>query len=288
MLTKQQIDAYIVPLTVIPTSRQRSGAIDGVIQCVLFDIYGTLFISGSGDIGITAKRARQTGAIARLIDKYRIAMTADALLDALYAAIAQKHHAKRRRGVDFPEVVIEQIWKEMLTLDRIETIRQFAAEFELIVNPVYPMPHLNHTLADLATRGCFMGIISNAQFYTPLLFEWFLGSRPEKLGFSEELIFYSYRYGHAKPSSFMFDRAIEALDARQISPETVLFVGNDMKNDIYPARRAGMKTALFAGDSRSLRMRCEDPCCRDLTPDIVITDLIQLTDLFRTNVRPGV
>jgi putative hydrolase of the HAD superfamily len=51
-----------------------------------------------------------------------------------------------------------------------------------------------------------------------------------------------------------------------------------MLNDIYPAKNTEFKTALFAGDSRSLRLRQEDKRCEDLLPDIVITDLIQLLE----------
>jgi len=38
-------------------------------------------------------------------------------------------------------------------------------------------------------------------------------------------------------------------------PHQVLYVGNDMKSDIIPAKKCGFKTALFAGDKRSLRTR---------------------------------
>jgi putative hydrolase of the HAD superfamily len=58
-----------------------------------------------------------------------------------------------------------------------------------------------------------------------------------------------------------------------------------MLNDIYPARKAGFKTALFAGDQRSLRMRSDDPRCRDLTPDLVVTDLGQLIAVIGASLR---
>ncbi len=51
-----------------------------------------------------------------------------------------------------------------------------------------------------------------------------------------------------------------------------------MLNDIYPAKKAGFNTALFAGDTRSLRLRKDVAECKTLSPDIVITDLIQLLD----------
>ena len=40
------------------------------------------------------------------------------------------------------------------------------------------------------------------------------------------------------------------------------------------------KTALFAGDLRSLRLRTENPRCRGLKPDLVVTDLRQLIRLI--------
>ncbi|MFO8111277.1 MAG: hypothetical protein R6T92_02100, partial [Desulfosalsimonadaceae bacterium] len=56
-----------------------------------------------------------------------------------------------------------------------------------------------------------------------------------------------------------------------IFPEDVLFLGNDMRNDILPARRIGFQTALFAGDRRSLRLCRDGPCCQDVRPEIIIT-----------------
>ena len=38
----------------------------------------------------------------------------------------------------------------------------------------------------------------------------------------------------------------------------------------------GFKTALFAGDGRSLRPRESDDRCRGLSPDLIVTDLRQL------------
>jgi putative hydrolase of the HAD superfamily len=71
--------------------------------------------------------------------------------------------------------------------------------------------------------------------------------------------------------------AAEKLHLKGIQPAAVLFVGNDMLNDIYPASAIGFQTALFAGDRRSLRLRTDDPRCADLSPELVLTDLGQLS-----------
>jgi len=63
-----------------------------------------------------------------------------------------------------------------------------------------------------------------------------------------------------------------------VHPGSVVYLGNDMLNDMYPAQVIGFQTALFAGDARSLRLREDRSVCRNLKPGFVITDLRQLID----------
>jgi putative hydrolase of the HAD superfamily len=79
----------------------------------------------------------------------------------------------------------------------------------------------------------------------------------------------------------MFEAAAKNLRNMGIFSNSVLYVGNDMLNDIYPAKRVGFKTGLFAGDARSLRLRENHPKCQNLSADLVITDLIQILDLIQ-------
>jgi putative hydrolase of the HAD superfamily len=140
------------------------------------------------------------------------------------------------------------------------------------------MPGLDETLRTLQHRGLKMGIISNAQFFTPLLFEWFLGAPPAPLGFDDDLTLYSYQCGEAKPSQSLFDICASRLRDLGFPPESVVYIGNDMLNDIVPAANAGWQTALFACDRRSLRLRRNREDCLKRHPDLVITDLRQLFD----------
>ena len=66
--------------------------------------------------------------------------------------------------------------------------------------------------------------------------------------------------------------------ADKLGPAEVLAVGNDMLNDVLPARETGFRTALFAGDARSLRLREGDPRLDVFSPDLVLTDLDQLPE----------
>jgi putative hydrolase of the HAD superfamily len=272
------ISKYIKPLLPRPSSLHRSGNLEDKIQCILFDIYGTLFVSGSGDIGLAKRESYKSKKLESLLNTFGIQQTPPKVLNRFFATIDTTHQNLKKKGVDFPEVEIDRVWMRVLKTDDLDMVRAFAMEFELIVNPVYPMPNLEKTLSTCKDLNVLLGIISNAQFYTPYLFKWFLDSSLEDCGFHPELIFFSYKFGYAKPSFFMFDAAAEQLEKMGMSAHSVLYVGNDLLNDIYPAKMAGFKTALFAGDARSLRLRENDSKCKDLFADIVITDLIQLLD----------
>ena len=272
------ISEYTQPLSPLPTSMRPGCRLAQPIQCVLFDIYGTLFISASGDISVAQKTSPAARNLQHLVQKFNIRKRPRDLIEELFRAIEDEHRRLRNNGIDYPEIKIDQIWKQILESDDLDSVRRFAIEYELIVNPVFPMPNLDKTLTACKEQNLTMGLISNAQFYTPLLFEWFLHAKPEDLGFHSELIFLSYQQGHAKPSPVPFEKAATVMKAMGLSTAVSLYVGNDMLNDIYPAKQLGFQTALFAGDKRSLRLRTDDARCINLSADLVLTDLDQLID----------
>ncbi len=263
------------------------------IRAVVFDIYGTLLQSGSGDLGVheagdNAKALTEGMALAGLQGKLVDAGIRGAVL--LPETIRAHHARARESGVDCPEVEIREIWQDVLSTlageglldDAGDTamIELLAIGYECRINPVWPMWNLMETLEGLRSRVLDLGIVSNAQFYTPLLFEAFMGMPLTGLGFSADLCVFSYRQRCAKPSVRLYEslRALLA-ENRGVAADETLYVGNDMLKDIWAAREAGFRTALFAGDRRSLRLREDDERCRDLKPDVVVTDLKQLLDV---------
>ena len=138
------------------------------------------------------------------------------------------------------------------------------------------MPGLNRLLKKCREASIRLGIISNAQFYTRFLFDWLLGRDLIQLGFDPDLVIFSYEHKRAKPDSYLFELARDRLANQAIAPERTAYVGNDIRNDILPAVQVGFQTILFAGDQRSLRLRRDDPACRSIKPDMVITELTQL------------
>lgn len=280
-MEKALVQPYLRPLAPIPTQVKQMGRLRKPIDCLLCDLYGTLFISSSGDIGLSSHEPRQTELLDKLMVEYDLKTTAAALQDQLTQAIKGHHTLARTRGVPHPEVVIETIWQELLPNERPDKVRRFAIEYEMITNPVWPMPGLEALVSACRNKGIRMGIISNAQFYTPHLFSWLLGREPEALGFDARLSIYSFQHGEAKPSATLFELARQRLREMAIAPSGVAYIGNDMRNDIMPAHQAGFQSILFAGDERSLRLRKKDPTCQAMTPDMVVTGLAQLASYLR-------
>jgi len=248
------------------------------IRAVLFDIYGTLVISASGDIGLAGERDPTSAFTAALA---AVGLTATFGPARIEQAIRAAHARRKAAGIEFPEVDILEIWRTLLPSQ--DRLARLAVEYECRVNPVWPMPGLAQLLEDLRQRPLALGIVSNAQFYTPLMLEAFLGSSLTDLGFDAACCAWSYRLLEAKPSTRIYQVALAGLERTHgIAPSQILYVGNDLRNDIRPASETGCRTALFAGDARSLRLRKEDPDCTGVVPDRVVTELCQIsTDILR-------
>ena len=266
------------PLKPIDTEIESSLSKLPQIEAVVFDIYGTLFVSGSGDIG-TAAADPKVDSLEQAIAETGIQLdeAAEAVLKRHYESIQESHRISKAKGIPYPEVDILEIWRETMkdySLDdrQLETL---AIEFESRANPVWPMPGLQEVLAALSLKRP-LGIVSNAQFFTLELFEVFLGLSRQQLGFISELEVYSFAEGQAKPGIEIYEVAVDRLGKHGIHPANVLYVGNDMLNDIQPAQTVGFRTALFAGDKRSLRLRKDDERVDGIQPDITVKSLSQI------------
>ena len=123
--------------------------------------------------------------------------------------------------------------------------------------------------------------MSDLAAHAPLAFAAVSGKSLDQCGFDPVLRYYSYELGRAKPDPWLYEIAAAELGRRGVSPQETLYVGNDMRNDVWPAAKAGFRTALFAGDERSLRLR-EDEAKSELAvdPDAVVTELTQIIQLL--------
>jgi putative hydrolase of the HAD superfamily len=280
---------YTTPGPDRPAASPSSAAPPPPVRAVLFDVYGTLFCSAAGDIGTAGAAGPPPGGLEALARKYAPGLTGEKLRDYFRERVREIHRELSPR-IPCPEVRVEEIWARFLREsggpEQTRRARELALRYELAVNPVYPMPGAGELIARLRQASCVLGIISNAQFFTPLLFAAFFGGLPEELGFDPALLVYSFEMGEAKPGARLFGRAAARLAEQGISPDQCLFVGNDMFTDIYGALSAGFRGILFAGDRRSLRLREGDPRLRGLKPSRIIRRLVDLPSLAVNNPPP--
>lgn len=288
-----QLARPLQPLpTGYPSRRQRIAG----VRAVVFDIYGTLVISGSGDVGSANENSRSE-AIAPALRAVGVSVSElpeqdpRAMSRRLHAIILEHQERSRQRGVAYPEVDILAVWQQWLrdagqadVAARVGLVRRLATEFEARANPSWPMPAATETLRHISAAGLPMGIVSNAQFFTLEMLQSAWGGGPLEVGFDMDLSVFSFRYGHAKPGPKLFDVLVAALTRRGIAPAEAVYVGNDMLNDIAAASHAGLRTVLFAGDRRSLRLREGDSRVSHCTADAVLNDLADLPRLIDVSV----
>ena len=135
-------------------------------RALLFDIYGTLFMSASGDVG-AAIHSSAVEQFARFLARYtpsqitegqELVAKAATVRDLYFAAIEESHSARvKGTCIDpdlFPEVDIRDVWLAVLRESRIapptrENSVHAALLYEAISNPVWPMPDAFATLRGL-------------------------------------------------------------------------------------------------------------------------------------------
>lgn len=263
------------------------------LKAVVFDVYGTMIISGSGDISLasTGERERPMREAFSALG-LRLDSKASDLVELFHEVIRAHQYDREEEGIEFPEVDIRYVWQDYVTelyerhwlesLPPEEKLDSLAIEYECRVNPVWPMPELLWTLEALEARNLVLGIVSNAQFFTPLFFPALVGASLQELQFSQSCSVWSYQLREGKPSVELYAVLADNLARKEIAPEEALFVGNDMRNDIWPAAEVGLRTALYAGDQRSLRLRVDDPRFGKVQPDCILTSLPDLLEITPT------
>lgn len=259
-----------------PALKELSG-----IEVVVFDIYGTLIQSAAGEVGLESETSSANG-MRRAIRALGCEGEPDIgnWVDRYHLEIERRQSEARIRGIAHPEIEIRDVWRALArelgqTEASVPEIEQAAICYECAVNPTWKMPGAGTVLADLRRQSIPLGILSNAQFYTRTVVEAAFGLRWDSLGFDESICLFSFEEGCGKPSGRLFENLRERIEAAGYRVEEVLYIGNDVRKDIKPARAVGFRTGLFAGDARSLR--CDSGGEREAreNADVVLTEWSQ-------------
>lgn len=290
---KERFKELSTPLTPASTGVEPSLKKLDNTKAVIFDFYGTLYISGVGDIGIDDGKS-DAGLLLDALKSIGVEISDERAGKRGYEIydkiVTEQLQDLKASGIPYPEPDIRIVWRNVLNQMHAEKLirtsttdtdhSRLAVEFEARMNPIWPMPDLLETLDGLKAKNLELGIISNSQFYTPIAFEALSGKSLADLGFNLNLLHWSFEESRKKPGTVFYEHFLDKAgkELPDLKAEDYLYVGNDMLKDVYPANELGMKTALFAGDSRSLKWRKNDSRTKDLSPDIVITELKQLLE----------
>lgn len=200
-------------------------------------------------------------------------------------------------GEKHPEIASERVWDDIIkklfqkdyqfdvgTYGALnEFVQKVAYFFHASIQGTGPYPGAVEALRTVADAGKVQGVLADGQCFTGA--QIVKAMRQEDPNFELDAVFpakmriLSAFHKAKKPSETLFDAALEALAERNIEPGEVLHVGSHVLRDIVPAKKAGMKTALFAGDKNSLHATPEQLKDPQVRPDVMLTELSQIADV---------
>jgi len=251
-------------------------------KVIFWDVYGTLVAAPRGNLDALVQREAELLAVfERTVKNFGLAVVPARLHDLFLRGVQAEREARVAQGIAHPEVRIDEIWFKLLEKFQpddpptINFAREVALFFERQANPTQLQPHAFDVLNALKQRGLRHGLISNAQFYTPIELSQLLRDESAcaictyESMFDPLLVFFSFDLGVAKPDLTAFGRAVEALTRENVMPDDCVLVGNSLVNDIAPAQHVGFRTVLFAPEAVPESA---------IKPDLVIHNLSQLLE----------
>ncbi|HMP58220.1 MAG TPA: HAD hydrolase-like protein [Gemmatales bacterium] len=178
----------------------------------------------------------------------------------------------------------EYIYSESQLGDLEEYGAKIAYFYHAMLQGVGPMPEAIRTILALNDLGKKQAIAADGQQFSWEQLHFHFRSEAPGQDFSavlpQRLQSWSIGVGARKPSERLFRAMLATLRAEAIDPSEVLHVGTHLYHDVAPARKLGMRTALFAGDKTSLRATKEDMREPHLRPDVLLTRLSQIVDIL--------
>lgn len=207
-----------------------------MIKGLLFDINGTItdILTNEGDEQVYRVTAN-------FLSYYGVYIEPWKLKDAYFEQNRKQRHESRE---EFPEFDVARIFYDIIQENKtteIKDINSLANSAAIVFRAssrfkLEPYECVTDVLASLKDQY-IMGILSDGQT---------LWALPELRAAGLEKYFTSVTvsgdYGFRKPDSRFYDIALKKMG---LSPEEVLYIGNDMYRDIYGAHEAGMKTVFF-------------------------------------------
>jgi FMN phosphatase YigB (HAD superfamily) len=287
-----------------PKARPHLSRLKG-IKVVLWNVYGTLVNISQGELLFEhPQKLVMDVALDKTVQEYKMwgSMSRKPGQPSEYMGVIYSQVLGEQRGVTvggerYPEVRAERVWeaivKKLLQKDYKfdanfygalnELSRKIAYFFHASLQGTNCYPGALEALRAVADAGVLQGLLGDGQCFTATQLSRGLKEQDEHAELDElvesGLRFLSFEVGAKKPSSRLFRHAMESLGEKNVQPGEVLHVGSRILTDLEPARRLGMKTALFAGDKASLQATAEQVKDPKTRPDVLLTELAQIAEV---------
>ncbi len=197
----------------------------------------------------------------------------------------------------YPETLSERVWEEVVKKLQKKDYKYDVGFFGSVPELSRKIAYFFH--ASLQGTGCYdgagealeavkqagrkQGLIADTQCFSLVQLKRGLAKQHGgelDLLIDRDLRACSNEVGGRKPSERLFKHLLTHLASQGITPAQVLHVGSRLLLDLAPAKKLGMRTALFAGDKNSVQATPEqlkDPATR---PDAMLTELPQVAELL--------
>lgn len=201
-------------------------------------------------------------------------------------------------GERYPEVLAERVWESIIkklfqkdykfdagTYGSLnEYSKKVAYFYHASLQGTACYPGATEALRCVCEAGLVQGVLADAQCFTMTQLRRGLQAEDPAVELDQvlpaEMRILSFEHRARKPSETLFKAALATLAKKGIEPDEVLHVGSHLTRDVGPAKKFGMKTALFAGDKGSLSAipdQLKDP---QLRPDALLTELPQIAQII--------
>ncbi|HBH54611.1 MAG TPA: HAD family hydrolase [Planctomycetaceae bacterium] len=276
------------------------------VRAVLWNVYGTLLNIADGELlHLVDDPLRMEVALDKTVQEfnmwnsmYRKPGTPWELMFQQYEPLVadQRLTGKVRRG-ETAEINSAQIWKVLVERllqkkyswdhalygeldDFCEKIAWF---FHSALQGCGAAPGARESIAGLAGQRLVQGVVGAGQSFTLTqvhrLLEEGEGLQRQPLPLTPGCVSLSYELGAAPPTERLFAPVLETLQGLGIEPGEVLYISSRLVADLAPAKRLGLRTALYAGDKTSLRATGSQVRDPELQPDRILTALNQILQI---------
>jgi hypothetical protein len=279
------------------------------VRLVTWNIYGTLLAIASGDlVFVHPQKFVMELALDKTVQEFKMwgSMSRkpgqpSEYMRQIYSSVLDEQRLAPSPGEKNPEILADKIWDAILkklfqkdykfdagffgSLN--EYCKKIAYFFHASLQGTACQENAAAALEHISSCGVRQGLIADAQCFTLLQLELGLKNQGCAAGMQElypsELRALSWEQKGRKPSERLFRHLLTKAGEQGIEPDEILHVGSRIVQDIAPAKKLGMRTALYAGDRESLQASGEQLKDTASRPDALLTDLNQIRDM----ISPG-